>query len=141
MRSVPRASALSSASAAKGAFLPSREPSAVIFGCAGPALSPRERAFFRDADPVGFILFKRNCENPDQVRALVAELRGAIGRADAPVLIDQEGGRVARLQPPHWRKYPAPAALGALGGERAREAAHLTARLIADDLAALGVTV
>ncbi|MGH7124293.1 MAG: glycoside hydrolase family 3 N-terminal domain-containing protein, partial [Stellaceae bacterium] len=65
----------------------------------------------------------------------------AVGRGDAPVLIDQEGGRVARLQPPHWRKYPAPATLGALGGERAQEAVRLVARLIADDLAALGITV
>ncbi len=121
--------------------MPSREPSAVIFGCAGPSLSPEERAFFRDADPVGFILFKRNCESPGQVRALVGALRETIGRVSAPVLIDQEGGRVARLQPPHWRKYPAPASLGALGGERAREAVHLVARLIADDLAALDITV
>jgi len=121
--------------------LPSREPSAVIFGCAGPSLSQRERAFFRDADPIGFILFKRNCETPDQVRALVHELREAVGRAGAPVLIDQEGGRVARLQPPHWRQYPAAAALGALRGERAPEAVRLAARLIADDLASLGVTV
>jgi beta-N-acetylhexosaminidase len=137
----PNVSARSSASAASGASLPSREPSAVIFGCAGPFLSPQERAFFRDADPVGFILFKRNCESPDQVRALVSALRETIGRADAPVLIDQEGGRVARLQPPHWRKYPAPAALGALGGEWAREAVQLVARLIADDLGAIGITV
>ena len=121
--------------------MPSREPSAVIFGCAGSSLSPRERAFFRDADPVGFILFKRNCEAPDQVRALVRELRETTGRSDSPVLIDQEGGRVARLQPPNWRTYPAAATLGALGGERAREAVHLAARLIAEDLAALGVTV
>ena len=90
---------------------------------------------------MGFILFKRNCESPDQVRALVHELRATIGRADAPVLIDQEGGRVARLQPPHWRKYPAAATLGALGGERAQKAARLAARLIADDLTALGITV
>ena len=90
---------------------------------------------------MGFILFKRNCESPDQVRALVRELRETIGRADAPVLIDQEGGRVARLQPPHWRKYPAAATLGALGGERAQEAVRLAARLIADDLTALGITV
>jgi beta-N-acetylhexosaminidase len=99
--------------------LPSREPRAVIFGCAGPALSSEERALFRDADPVGFILFRRNCESPDQVRALVRELRASVERADAPVLIDQEGGRVARLQPPHWRAYPAPATLAALGGESA----------------------
>jgi beta-N-acetylhexosaminidase len=90
---------------------------------------------------VGFILFKRNCERPDQVRALVSALRETVGRAEAPVLIDQEGGRVVRLQPPHWRKYPAPATLGALGGERARKAVHLVARLIADDLAALGISV
>ncbi len=121
--------------------MPSREPSAVIFGCAGPSLSPEERAFFRDADPLGFILFKRNCDNPQQVRALVHELRETVGRAGAPVLIDQEGGRVTRLQPPHWRKYPAAATLGALGGKRAREAARLAARLIADDLGALGITV
>jgi beta-N-acetylhexosaminidase len=68
-------------------------------------------------------------------------LRAAIGRPDAPVLIDQEGGRVARLKPPQWRSYPSAAALGALGGARAKEAVHLAARLIADDLAALGITV
>jgi beta-N-acetylhexosaminidase len=121
--------------------LSSREPRAVIFGCAGQSLSPEERAFFRDSDPLGFILFRRNCESPDQVRALVGELRAAVGRAEAPVLIDQEGGRVARLQPPHWRRYPAPAGLGALGGERASEAVRLVSRLIAEDLAALGVTI
>jgi beta-N-acetylhexosaminidase len=121
--------------------LSGREPSAVVFGCAGPRLSAEERRFFRDADPLGFILFQRNCEAPDQLRALVAELRASIGRADAPVLIDQEGGRVARLKPPHWRAYPAAAALAALGGERAREAVRLGARLIADDLAAIGITL
>src|SRR6266567_7569444 len=124
-RARPSASVRSCDSAALDAFLPSPEPKAVIFGCAGSSISPDERAFFRDADPVGFILFKRNCESPGQVRALVQDLRGAIGRADAPVLIDQEGGRVARLQPPHWRSYPAPATLGTLGGARAREAVRL----------------
>jgi beta-N-acetylhexosaminidase len=68
-------------------------------------------------------------------------LRGSVGRADAPVLIDQEGGRVARLKPPHWPAYPAPAIIAALGGSKAREAAWLAARLIADDLALLGITV
>ena len=121
--------------------MPNREPKAVIFGCAGLTLSPDERAFFRDADPVGFILFKRNCESPGQLRALVSELRATVGRNEAPVLIDQEGGRVARLQPPHWRAYPAPTTLGALGGERAREAVHLVTRLIAADLVDLGITV
>src|SRR5919206_4678961 len=90
-------------------------PRAAIFGCAGPELDASERAFFRDADPVGFILFQRNCVDRDQIRRLVAELRDSVGRADAPVLIDQEGGRVARLKPPHWPKYPAPAELAALG--------------------------
>lgn len=100
-----------------------------------------ERDFFRAVNPLGFILFQRNCQTPDQVQALVAALRAAVGRADAPVLIDQEGGRVARLKPPHWPAYPAAAALAALGGERAREAVRLGARLIADDLAGLGITV
>lgn len=119
----------------------SPSPAAVIFGCAGPTLAGAERDFFRDADPLGFILFQRNCESPAQVRRLVAELRDSVGRADAPVLIDQEGGRVQRLKPPHWPPYPAAAALAALGGERAREAVWTGARLIADDIAALGITV
>jgi len=123
------------------ASLSSHSPAAVIFGCAGPALAPAERAFFRGGDPLGFILFQRNCETPAQVRRLVTELRDAVGRADAPVLIDQEGGRVARLKPPHWPAYPAAGAIGALGGDRAREAAWTGARLIADDLAALNITV
>jgi len=102
---------------------------------------PTERDFFRDADPLGFILFQRNCDHPNQLRRLVAALRDAVGRADAPVLIDQEGGRVARLKPPHWPAYPAPAAIAELGGAAAKEAAWLGARLIADDLAALGITI
>jgi beta-N-acetylhexosaminidase len=113
----------------------------VIFGLHGTELSDAERAFFRDSNPLGFILFQRNCETPDQVRALVAALRDSVGRADAPVLIDQEGGRVARLKPPHWPAYPAPAVMAALGEIKAREAAWLGARLIADDLAMLGITV
>jgi beta-N-acetylhexosaminidase len=121
--------------------LSSREPSAVIFGCAGSDLSDGERDFFRAADPCGFILFQRNCQTPTQVSALVAALRHAVGGRAAPVLIDQEGGRVARLKPPHWPAYPSPAALAALGGDRARDAVRLGARLIADDLAALGITV
>lgn len=117
-----------------------REPSAVIFGCAGAKLSAAERDFFRAADPLGFILFQRNCATPPQVATLVAALRQAVGRPDAPVLIDQEGGRVQRLKPPHWPAYPPAAALAALGGSAA-EAVRLGARLIADDLARLGITV
>ena len=113
----------------------------VIFGLGGTELSDTERRFFRDVNPVGFILFQRNCETPAQVRGLVAALRGTVARADAPILIDQEGGRVARLKPPHWPAYPAPATIAALGGIKARQAAWLAARLIADDLALLGITV
>lgn len=103
-----------------------------------------ERRLFAEADPLGFILFARNCESPAQLGSLVEALRDAVGRSDAPVLIDQEGGRVARLGPPHWRKPPAAAAFGALAGRglaSARRAVWLNARLIAAELSALGVTV
>ena len=125
----------------EAAKTPSRTPRAVVLGCAGERLSAEERRFFAAADPLGFVLFRRNCTVPDQLRALVAELRDAVGRADAPVLIDQEGGRVARLRPPHWHAYPAPAQIAALPDPLAAEAASLGARLIADDLARLGITV
>lgn len=87
-------------------------PNAVIFGCEGTELNSWERDFFSQEDPLGFILFARNCDTPDQLRALVSSLRESIGRADAPVLIDQEGGRVSRLKPPHWRAAPAAARFG-----------------------------
>ena len=110
-------------------------------GCAGEQLSADESRFFSAADPVGFILFRRNCHSPDQVRQLIAALRSAIGRSDAPILIDQEGGRVARLRPPSWRLYPSAACLGSLPDPEAELAAGLGARLIADDLEQLGITV
>ncbi|HWB52112.1 MAG TPA: beta-N-acetylhexosaminidase [Stellaceae bacterium] len=112
---------------------------AIFFSSAGETLTAEERAFFRDAEPLGFILFQRNCRERAQVRALIADFRDCVGRADAPVLIDQEGGRVARLKPPEWRRYPAPARLAAL--PEAEEAVRLGARLIADDLGDIGVTV
>jgi beta-N-acetylhexosaminidase len=118
-----------------------RAPRAIVLGCAGERLSAAERQLFEQADPFGFVLFRRNCRDPDQLRALIGEMRDAVGRADAPLLIDQEGGRVARLQPPHWRTYPPPARIGALPDPQAAEAAWLGARLIADDLAGLGITV
>jgi beta-N-acetylhexosaminidase len=118
-----------------------KAPRAVILGCAGEQLSDDERRFFGAADPVGFILFRRNCRSPDQVRELVAALRGAIGRSDAPILIDQEGGRVARLRPPSWRLYPSAARLGSLPDPQAEVAVRLGARLIADDLRDLGITI
>ncbi|AMW35210.1 beta-N-acetylhexosaminidase [Haematospirillum jordaniae] len=79
---------------------------AVIFGCSGLILTPEEEEFFASVNPVGFILFARNIEDPSQVRALTGALRRCVGRPDAPVLIDQEGGRVQRMGPPHWPAYP-----------------------------------
>ena len=118
-----------------------KAPRAVILGCAGEALTADERHFFGDADPVGFILFRRNCRSPDQVRELALSLRDAIGRNDAPILIDQEGGPVARLRPPRWRLYPSAARIGSLADPLAESAARLGARLIADDLRSVGITV
>lgn len=118
--------------------------SRVIFGCGGPLLSADEEAFFRDIRPWGFILFARNIENPDQVRSLVAALRETVEDPSAPILIDQEGGRVARLKPPHWNERLAAARFGALHAanpDSAREAAYLNARLIAHDLTELGINV
>jgi beta-N-acetylhexosaminidase len=120
---------------------PGGGPRAVVLGCAGEELSADERRFFAEANPAGFILFRRNCRSPDQVRGLVEMLRGSVGRTDIPVLIDQEGGRVARLRPPHWRLYPSAAAIASLPDPIAQHAARLGARLIADDLARLGITV
>jgi beta-N-acetylhexosaminidase len=121
--------------------LPDNAPLAVVLGCSGERLTASDRDFFAAADPVGFILFRRNCSSSDQVRDLVGSLRGCIGREDAPVLIDQEGGRVARLRPPHWRRYASAARLASLPDPTAVTAVRLGARLIADDLARLGITV
>jgi len=117
---------------------------AFITGVSGLELSAPEREFIRAERPWGFILFKRNIETPDQVSALVKELRNCLGEADAPVLIDQEGGRVARLGPPHWPAYPPGAVFGALydlDPALGLQAARLSSRLIAADLIDLGVTV
>ena len=117
---------------------------AFITGVSGLELSASEREFIRAERPWGFILFKRNIEMPDQVSALVKELRNCLGEADAPVLIDQEGGRVARLGPPHWPAYPPGAVFGALydlDPALGLQAARLSSRLIAADLIDLGVTV
>jgi beta-N-acetylhexosaminidase len=118
--------------------------SAVIFGCAGPQLSADEAAFYRETQPLGFILFARNVVDPEQLRRLTADLRASIDRQDAPILIDQEGGRVRRLRPPHWREIPAPGVFGALA-ERDRAAAeravHLNHRLMAAELRDVGINV
>ncbi len=117
---------------------------AFITGLSGPVLTADERAFLRDAAPWGLILFRRNIHSPQQVAALVDAFRHSLGRADAPVLIDQEGGRVQRLAPPHWPAYPPGAAYGRLyDRDRALglAAARLGGHLIAADLHALGITV
>lgn len=119
-------------------------PKAAIFGLAGLQVSDAERRFFAESDPLGFILFARNCDNPVQVAALVGELRDIVGRADAPVLIDQEGGRVARLRPPHWREAPPAAVFGALSQhneDKAADAVRINAQLIGSELASLGIDV
>jgi beta-N-acetylhexosaminidase len=116
---------------------------AFITGLSGPLLTPDDKAFVREARPWGLIVFKRNIIDPAQVAALVSDFRAAVGTT-APVLVDQEGGRVQRLGPPHWPAYPCGAAYGALY-DRDRElglaAARLGARLIAYDLTEVGIEV
>jgi beta-N-acetylhexosaminidase len=117
-------------------------PKAFICGCAGLALDAEERAFLREHDPWGLILFKRNVADRDQLRGLTRSFRDCVGRAEAPVLIDQEGGRVQRMAPPHWRAYPAAAAIEAgLEPAKAEAATRLVARLIAADLAEVGIAI
>lgn len=121
-----------------------KPPAAAVVSCAGLELGRQERAFFVEARPLGFIIFARNIDNPDQVRRLIADFRDAVGREDAPVMVDQEGGRVARLKPPHWPAYPPARVYGDLwrrDGAAGCEAARLGARLIAHDLAELGFNV
>jgi beta-N-acetylhexosaminidase len=125
-------------------------PKAVIFGCAGTVLSADEKVFFAKHNPLGFILFSRNCESPEQVKKLVADLKATLSHETPLVLIDQEGGRVARLKPPHWRASPAAGkfADNALKDKAngktwsaSRAAVYWNARLIAKELAGLGINV
>ncbi|MBG1231619.1 beta-N-acetylhexosaminidase [Aestuariivirga litoralis] len=116
---------------------------AYITGCAGPQLQANEAKLFEKYLPWGLILFKRNCESPDQIRQLIADFRKAVGRSDAPIFIDQEGGRVQRLGPPTWRKYPEARALGNLYNINpglALRAARNMGRLMAQELYALNIT-
>jgi beta-N-acetylhexosaminidase len=117
---------------------------AAIYGLAGPQLTENERNFFRDADPAGFILFKRNCCSIEQLRSLNDSLRELSGRPDVPILIDQEGGRVARMQPPQWPAFPkaeAFADLYNLAPSSAIEATRVNARALALMLRAGGINV
>lgn len=123
----------------------SQAPRALISGCAGPGLSAADIVFFERYRPWGLILFKRNCETPDQIANLTAAFRKAVGRRNAPVFIDQEGGRVQRLGPPSnaWRKYPPASAYGQLyerNPVQGLRAARNIGRLIAADLLAIGIT-
>jgi beta-N-acetylhexosaminidase len=114
--------------------------SAAILGLEGPVLEADEAVFFDIAQPWGFILFARNVESPAQLGRLTSDLREAVGR-DAPILIDQEGGRVQRLRPPHWRAWrPALDDVAAAGRDAAR-AMYLRARIIAAELRAVGIDV
>jgi beta-N-acetylhexosaminidase len=111
---------------------------AAIFGLSGPVLTAEERDFFRAADPFGFILFARNVEDPDQLRRLTGDLRQSVGR-DAPVLIDQEGGRVQRMRAPHWAEFLPPLDAVVKAGDHAARMMWLRYRLIAHELRAMGV--
>lgn len=115
-----------------------------IFGLSGTRLTAEERDFFREADPAGYILFGRNCETREQLRALTDSLRELHGRERLFVCIDQEGGRVARLRPPQWAGYPAGAAFDRLyqiAPASAIEAARANAEALALELSAMGITV
>ena len=113
---------------------------AFAFGCSGPDLRADERDFFRASSPWGFILFARNCESPLQLRRLTGALRDAVG-GDVPILIDQEGGRVQRMGPPHWDAYMPALDQMCRAGDHWREAMILRSRLIADELSAVGIDV
>lgn len=111
---------------------------ASILGCLGPRLSEDERAFFKAADPWGFILFARNIETPDQLRRLTGGLRDSVGR-DAPIFIDQEGGRVARMTAPHWREFLPALDQAEKAGANAARSLWLRYRLIAHELREVGI--
>lgn len=120
-----------------------KAPLPVIFGLPGLSLAPEERRFFRKVDPLGFILFARNCETPEQLRALTDSLKECLGR-ECPILIDQEGGRVCRLKPPHWRAVPAMKNFGdhaRQDPEGAERALREAVAVICGELVTAGITV
>ena len=111
---------------------------ATILDAEGLRLTPAEKALFREADPFGFILFARNIDTPEQIRALCAEMREAVGR-EAPITIDQEGGQVQRLRAPRWREWPPALDHVMAAGDRAERVMYLRYRLIAAELRDLGI--
>ena len=116
---------------------------AIVYGCAGPELTADESAFYREADPFGFIVFKRNCVDRVQLHRLISDMREAVGR-DAPVLVDQEGGRVVRMDEPEWWRPPSAASIGELWNrdrETAVAVARSAAQIIAADLFDAGITI
>lgn len=119
-------------------------PRPVILGCAGPVLQPGEYAQFKELKPFGFILMGRNCVNRDQIKTLIGDMREACGRPDAPVFIDQEGGRVARLKAPGWPKFPAARVFGKIwqiDQGLAKEAAKINGQLLALELTKVNINV
>jgi beta-N-acetylhexosaminidase len=117
---------------------------AIIFGCAGPVLSNQERELFQRYQPLGFILFERNCQTPTQVQQLVHDLKSCVDHAWVPILIDQEGGRVTRLKPPHWRQYPPAALFGEIAQndlDLAKWCVKANAILIGHELKELGINI
>ncbi|MBI1954508.1 MAG: beta-N-acetylhexosaminidase [Proteobacteria bacterium] len=120
------------------------EPKAVIFGCQGTKLSDEEKRFFERTQPLGFILFTRNCHHPEQVYNLIQELKSCIAHPDVAILIDQEGGTVQRLHPPHWRSYPPMAIYGDIAEDDLELAEKLVYDhfwLIGQELSELGINV
>lgn len=119
----------------------SHSPMPVIFGCSGLTLTPEERDFFRDVQPLGFILFKRNIQDKLQVKTLITNLKSMLDHKNPPILIDQEGGRVARLTAPHWFHPPASAGLVDGDIDASKRRVYETYTRIAQDLVELGITV
>lgn len=118
-------------------------PNAVIYGVSGLELTADEISFFKEADPFGFILFKRNCDKPEQIKSLIKSMNEIVGR-EAPILIDQEGGRVQRLGPPNWPQYPTARSMGDIfrkNFKKGRDSVSDTYRAIALDLRDLGINV
>jgi beta-N-acetylhexosaminidase len=119
-------------------------PRAILFGCEGTSLTPVERTFFERIQPLGFILFRRNCKTPQQIRSLISELKSCVTHEQVPILIDQEGGCVARLASPHWREYPEASLFGKIADhdmDLACWAVETNTFLIGAELQELGITV